>query len=828
MKKMLLLLLCFSSYLTAAETLIKRSTGGTVVNATSAEVNTVVASTATGVLKSDGTTITGATSGTDYVVPAGNTATATAWATARNLAGNSVNGTANVPFANKFIVQGTTDTGLSGPQFLGALSTGILKNTTSTGVLSIASPGTDFVAPAGNVATATALATPRTISITGDLTFTSTGFDGSANTTNAGTLATVNSNVGSFGSSTSIPSFTVNAKGLITAASGNAVIAPAGTLSGTTLNSTVVSTSITSTGMVSSGTWSGSFGAVSGANLTTLNASNLSSGIVNTARLGTGTASSSTFLRGDNTWATPSGGGGGDALTTDPLSQFATTTSQQLFGVVTDTTGNTGSVGVLVGSSSPTIDSPTLTNATTAGSIAASSNSFTTIAATQSNADSKILTLTATGSRSEKYMEVYNPSSASIFSIDGSENTNTKALITGSLTTTGFTLNGATSGSSRLSVKDTTTTNINFVWPDDYASDNNVLASDGGPGMPGDPKVQMKWISPSTILSAAGGLTSSDISGMTTQGNTFNGNSQLVQLDSSGNYPALNGSNISGVFVNNTSSDFTTTGNLHIKASGSNKFYLDSSGGSEVFNVDPNNNGSVRSYGTIATSQYFIAGDTSDPSSGQTTFYSKGGEAFAESFAGTVVQLTSHPTDAPDWMYDQPKGVERFDKSIQFYQGMVHWNNQTREAILTQMQRLNQALSQKTSQELTTLCDESFEDYNKRTGQKLVQRDWDADQKKMVDDSAAKIDAQELRRGKLDALRAKWAALPAQTKAKLTEPVFTEAAIVRYIAADKPAFLAQSRDIKPPVQNSTFPWKFLGGVAALAAAGAVASRKKAA
>ena len=71
------------------------------------------------------------------------------------------------------------------------------------------------------------------------------------------TLATVNSNVGSFGSSTSIPSFTVNAKGLITAASGNAVVAPAGTLSGTTLNSSVVSSSLTSVGTISSGTWAG-------------------------------------------------------------------------------------------------------------------------------------------------------------------------------------------------------------------------------------------------------------------------------------------------------------------------------------------------------------------------------------------------------------------------------------------------------------------------------------------------------------------------------------------------------------------------------------------
>ena len=59
--------------------------------------------------------------------------------TARTLAGNSFNGSANVAFNNKFIVQGTTDAGLSGAQFLGSLGTGLLKNTTTTGVLSIAS-----------------------------------------------------------------------------------------------------------------------------------------------------------------------------------------------------------------------------------------------------------------------------------------------------------------------------------------------------------------------------------------------------------------------------------------------------------------------------------------------------------------------------------------------------------------------------------------------------------------------------------------------------------------------------------------------------------------
>lgn len=183
--------------------------------------------TVTSVVSSDGSiTVTNATTTPDLAV-----VKAPKWSTARLLAGNSIDGSDDVAFTNKFIVQGTTDTGLSGAQFLGALSTGIVKNTTTTGILSIAIAADFPTLNQNTTGSAATLTTARNIAITGDLAW-NVNFNGGGNVTAAGTLTTVNGNVGTFGSATQSVQFTVNAKGLITAAANVTVTPAVGSITG--------------------------------------------------------------------------------------------------------------------------------------------------------------------------------------------------------------------------------------------------------------------------------------------------------------------------------------------------------------------------------------------------------------------------------------------------------------------------------------------------------------------------------------------------------------------------------------------------------------------
>ena len=136
-----------------------------------------------------------ATTGT--VITSGDTGTVTNGMLAGNIENNKL--------SNSSVIVGSTSIAL-GATVSSLAGLASVEASTFTGALT------------GNASTATKLATARTIAATGDAAW-SVSFDGSANVDAALTLATVNSNVGSFGSGISVPSFTVNAKGLITAAS---------------------------------------------------------------------------------------------------------------------------------------------------------------------------------------------------------------------------------------------------------------------------------------------------------------------------------------------------------------------------------------------------------------------------------------------------------------------------------------------------------------------------------------------------------------------------------------------------------------------------------
>ena len=225
------------------------------------------------------------------------------WSTARSLAGNSVDGSADVAFANKFIVQGTTDAGLTGAQFLGALGTGIVKNTTTTGVLSIAIAADFPTLNQNTTGSAATLTTPRNIN--------GVAFDGSANIT---------------------------------------VTAAAGTLTGTTLNATVVTSSLTTVGALASGSLTTGF-VVGGVTITLGSDANYdmyyrnSSGVL--TRLANGTTGD--VLKA-TTGAAPSwgagGGGSGTVTNTGTLTSNAvvlgngTVDVKVVAGITTDGTSS--------------------------------------------------------------------------------------------------------------------------------------------------------------------------------------------------------------------------------------------------------------------------------------------------------------------------------------------------------------------------------------------------------------------------------------------------------------------------------------------------------
>jgi hypothetical protein len=133
-------------------------------------------------------------------------------------------GTAATQNTSAFDAAGTATTAVATETTRAEAAEALLVPKTTTVNGSTLSSNVTITTIAGNAGTATTLQTGQTIGIvTGDATSAGSTFNGGANNTNALTLATVNSNVGSFGSATTVAAITANAKGLLTAVTSTAI-----------------------------------------------------------------------------------------------------------------------------------------------------------------------------------------------------------------------------------------------------------------------------------------------------------------------------------------------------------------------------------------------------------------------------------------------------------------------------------------------------------------------------------------------------------------------------------------------------------------------------
>ena len=216
------------------------------------------------------------------------------------------------PVGAKYIVQ-TADATLTNEQALGSLATGLLKNTTSTGVLSIAVAGTDYAAASHTHDASDVISGTMATARLGSGTASSTRFlrgDSTWQLISSIAPADIGAAPDDATYIVQTPTSTLSAEQALSQL-------------GTGLLKNTTSTGVLSIAAASDLPNHASRHANGGADEVALDASQVTTGTFLAARLGSGTANSSKYLAGDSTWQTAPTGTVGGTGTAGRVAQWA-------------------------------------------------------------------------------------------------------------------------------------------------------------------------------------------------------------------------------------------------------------------------------------------------------------------------------------------------------------------------------------------------------------------------------------------------------------------------------------------------------------------------